>query len=254
MNNMDSKIEGNTKVGLSGFLYGILRQQESNFSHIFETKQVKRQLGLLFLTIFLLSGFYGVVMGIPSGIDQMISSAIKVPVLFLLTLFICFPVLYVVNVLMGSRLSFQQLLALILSALALNGILLASCAPVVVFFIITGSSYHFLKLLHVVIFAFSGIWAMVALWRGLLVMCEKFNVYPKQAIRILKVWIVVFAFVGTQMAWSLRPFVGAPDLPFQIFRKKGGNFYQSVWVSMVNLAQKADTAGAKKQTDESKHK
>jgi len=231
---------GERTSGLGSFLHGILHQGREDYSVIFDAEKIKRNIGKLFLTIFLLCFVYGLVMGIPSGLSQIVSSGLKVPILFLLTLFICFPVLYVTNVLLGSHLGCLQLLALILSALSLNAILLASCAPIVVFFIITGASYHFLKLLHVLIFATGGIWGMVSLWKGLLVMCERYNVYPRQALKILKVWIVIFAFVGMQMAWSLRPFLGSPDLPFQIFRKRGGNIYQSVWISLVKLAEKMD--------------
>jgi hypothetical protein len=38
------------------------------------------------------------------------------------------------------------------------------------------------------------------------------------------------------MAWSLRPFVGSPELDFQLFRNdREGNFYKAVWTSVVNL-------------------
>jgi hypothetical protein len=142
---------------------------------------------------------------------------------------ICFPVLFVVLVLMGSRLSFMQTLALILLALTLNSILLAAFAPIVLFFIITDSSYDFVKIAHVAVMGFSGMWAMAALWHGLREMCDKFELYPKQAVRIMQLWILIFGFVGTQMAWSLRPFVGSPARPFQVFRAgQEGNFYTAV--------------------------
>lgn len=230
-------------AGFWGFLDGILRRREDYFSEVFNDRGVGRQIGRLLATIILLSAFYGVMMGTASGFWFMVASAVKVPILFLLTLLICYPVLYVVNVLMGSRLNLLQSLALILLAIALDAILLASCAPIVVFFTLTGANYHFLKLLHVLIFAFSGVWGMIALWRGLQVMCEKSDLYPRQAIRILRVWIVVFAFVGSQMAWSLRPFVGSPELPFQVFREQQGNFYAAVWDAAVNLSGGAKARG-----------
>jgi len=52
---------------------------------------------------------------------------------------------------------------------------------------------------------------------------------------ILWIWIFIYGFVGTQMAWTLRPFFGAPGLPFQILRDLGGNFYVNVLRSMVEL-------------------
>lgn len=229
-------------------LDALLRRRESFFEEIFAGRQIGQQTGWFLLAIVLLSGGYGATMGamglssgVGRGLFQMLTSAVKVPVLFLLSVAICFPVLYIVLVLMGARLRFQQTLALILLALTLNSVLLASCAPIVVFFILTGSDYHFIKLLHVGIFGFSGVWAMAALWHGLQTMCEKSDLYPRQAVRILQVWILVFGFVGTQMAWSLRPFVGSPDLGYEVFRSgREGNFYRAVWSSLAHMAPRLD--------------
>lgn len=224
------------RLSILPYVDGVLRHREEYFAGVFENRQVTRQVGLLLAIIVSLSSFYGLIMGTSSGIPQMLSSAAKVPILYLLTLLVCYPVLYVVVVIMGSRLTFLQTLALILLAVALNSILLASCSPIVLFFTITGTDYYFLILLHVAIFGFSGVWAMLALWRGLLAMCETSSLYPRQAVKILQIWIIVFAFVGTQMAWSLRPFVGSPDLEFEIFRtQQQGNFYHAVWNSVLNL-------------------
>lgn len=225
-------------------LDSLLRRREAFFEDIFADRHLAGRMRWFLLAVCLLSGGYGATMGATSfaggfaqGLLQMVTSAVKVPLLYLLSVAICFPVLYIVLVLMGARLAFRQTLALILLALTLNAVLLASCAPIVVFFLVTGSDYHFIKLLHVLIFAFSGFWAMSALWHGLQAMCEKSDLYPKQAIRILQVWVLVFGFVGTQMAWSLRPFVGSPDLGYEVLRsQREGNFYRAVWTAMVGLA------------------
>ncbi len=230
-------------MGFLRVLDGLLRRREDFFEMIFQGRDVRRLLRWFVMGIMSLSAFYGITMGLLSfhqGVDQgllqMAASGLKVPALYLLSLAVCFPVLYIVLVLMGARLTFGQTLALILMALTLNAVLLASCAPIVVFFTITGSNYHFIKLLQVAIFAFSGAWAMMALWQGLRLMCEKSDLYPRQAIRILQVWILVFGFVGTQMAWSMRPYVGSPDLPFQLFRStQPGNFYWAVWESVTSV-------------------
>lgn len=219
--------------GEATFVGAIMRQKD--FASIFENRDIPRQIAVRLGMIFVLAGFYGLIMGWPSGIKQMLSSGVKVSLLYLLTLLVCFPVFHVVNVLMGSRLTFLQTVTLILSSLTLNCILLASCAPIVVFFMLTGATYPFQKLLHVLVFSFSGAWGMVALWRGLTAMCEKSDLYPRQAVKILRIWVVIFAFVGTQMAWTLRPFVGAPDLKFELFRKQEGNFYKAVYQSFKDL-------------------
>jgi hypothetical protein len=232
----DVRVRAERPAGILAYVDGILRHREDYFGRIFDSEEVGKQIGRLLGIIIVLSGFHGLIMGTSSGLLQMLPSGVKVPILYILTLVVCYPVLYVVNVIMGSRLSFMQTLALILLAMALNAILLASCSSIVLFFTITGAQYHFLKLLHVVIFAFSGMWGMFALWRGLQAMCETSTLYPKQAIRILQIWILIFALVGMQMAWSLRPFVGSPALEFELLRShQQGNFYTSVANSVINL-------------------
>ena len=232
-----------TKQGWVDLLDGVLRRREAYFEEIFSGRDMAKTVRWFLLVIVSLSAFYGLTMGAMGwgegfrrGAMQMVASAVKVPLLYLLSVLVCYPVLFVVIVLMGSRLSFTQTLTLILLALTLNSVLLASCAPIVWFFMFTGADYNFIKLLHVAIFGFSGAWAMMALWQGLRMMCEKSDLYPKQAVRILQVWILVFGFVGTQMAWSLRPFVGAPGRPFSIVRhEQEGNFYKAVWASIIHL-------------------
>jgi hypothetical protein len=241
-------INSRTHDGFWGLLDGLLRRREAFFEEIFIGHEVGRRIRWYLLAIVLLSGLYGLTMGgigltadLQKGFLQMVTSAVKVPVLYVFSVAICFPVLYIVLVLMGARLTFAQTLSLILLALTLNSVLLASCAPILVFFMVTGSDYNFIKLLHVAAFAFSGCWAMMALWQGLRAMCEKSDLYPRQAIKILQLWILIFGFVGTQMAWSLRPFVGSPDLEYEFVRSgRQGNFYQAVWTSIVDLSRRLD--------------
>jgi len=52
---------------------------------------------------------------------------------------------------------------------------------------------------------------------------------------VFRIWVVVFAIVGAQMAWVLRPFIGQPSAPFEWFRARQSNFFESVWGHLVNL-------------------
>ena len=40
--------------------------------------------------------------------------------------------------------------------------------------------------------------------------------------------VALYAFVGAQMGWMLRPFIGSPELQFILFRGKGGSLVESV--------------------------
>jgi hypothetical protein len=48
-------------------------------------------------------------------------------------------------------------------------------------------------------------------------------------------WTVIYCFVGSQVAWTLRPFVGFPGAPFELFRQLGGNFYTNVLASLGEI-------------------
>jgi len=87
---------------------------------------------------------------------------------------------------------------------------------------------------------------MAVLHEGLEFACEQRGIYPRKAMTIMKVWAVLFAFVGVQMAWNLQPFVGDRDKPFQMFRHYEGNFYTAVIYSLEELAgiRRSDGSGS----------
>jgi len=54
-------------------------------------------------------------------------------------------------------------------------------------------------------------------------------------LNILRFWLGLYAFVGSQLGWTLRPFFGAPGQAFQLFRNRDSNFYISLWDSIRSL-------------------
>ncbi len=98
---------------------------------------------------------------------QIPASMVKVPALFFLTLIVTFPSLYVFNALVGSRLSFPSMLRLLIGSLAISLAVLASLGPIVAFFSISTTSYQFMKLLNVVVFALSGLLGLTFLLQTL---------------------------------------------------------------------------------------
>lgn len=222
---------------LGTFLAQILSDRERFFTEVAAGVGLAEKLRAAFVTLVVLCALYGAAAGAYAGPAQAIATALKLPLLFLGTLAICFPGFFVVQVLVGSRLEFAQVLTLVLGALALSAILLAAVVPVTAFFLLTGANYYFLTLLHVVLVLGAGLVGMVTLHDGLAFACEQRGVYPRKAMAIMKVWAVLFAFVGIQMAWNLQPFVGDRGAPFRLFRHAEGNFYTAVVYSLEKLAQ-----------------
>ena len=222
--------------GFGQFLTQILSDRERFFTEVAEGDGLPAKLVHALWTLLALCAVYGAVAGAYAGPTQSVSAAIKLPLLFLGTLAICFPGFFVIQVLVGSRLRLSQVLALVLGALSLSAILLAAVVPITAFFLLTGANYYFLTLLHVLIVLGAGLVGMAVLHEGLAFACEKRGVYPKKAMTIMKVWAVLFAFVGIQMAWNLQPFVGDRGQPFKLFRHNEGNFYTAVIYSLQKLS------------------
>jgi hypothetical protein len=187
------------------------------------------------LFILLFTFIYGVVMGSYNGLLQSVVTGIKIPCLIFLSLIICFPALFVIQYMIGSTLTIRKMTNIILSGFFVFSTIALSFAPIVIFFMITSDNYSFLKLLHVSIFSFSGIFAVKTIIGGLSYSCEKKNIYPKLGMKIFKIWVIILAFVSSQLAWNLRPFVGSRDLPFELFRERESNFYVAVIQSAGNL-------------------
>ena len=99
-----------------------------------------------------------------------------------------------------------QMIAIIQSGFMLTTAIMVSFIPIVIFFLLTGSNYYFLQLLHIGIFVVSGIFGTKTIIDALKYSCEKKGVYPRVGVDVFKFWIIILAFVGIQLAWNLRPF------------------------------------------------
>ena len=219
------------------FLSALLSDRERFFDEVVAGTALRAKLRYAAVTIVGLAGFFGLVAGAFSGPAQALSAAIKLPFLFFATFAVCFPAFFVVQVLVGSRLRLLQVVVLVFGALALTSVLLAAFVPITLFFLITGANYYFQHLLNITIAGVSGLFGMYALHEGLSVVCEQRGVYPRKALTIMRAWAVLFGFVGIQLAWSLRPFLGDRNQPFRVFGNYQGNFYAAIIYAAKQLVQ-----------------
>lgn len=214
----------------------ILRNRFDFFSEIREDTHLPDKIKGMAAACALSLAAYGAVMGISHSPMQAVSSFIKLPLLFLATLLICTPSLHFFNILFGSRQTLMQTIALILTAMTTTSVLLLSFAPITLFFLLTSSQYEFFKLLNVIFFAIAGSMGIVFLRQGIKAVTEDDNPTSLSTRRMIFVaWVVLYAFVGSQMAWTLSPFIGVPGNPFVIVRQLGGNFYADVIGSLTTL-------------------
>jgi hypothetical protein len=213
----------------------ILRNRYHFFEEIGEGIDLQAKMRAMLISSIAFLALYGAVMGSTHSLWQTFSSAIKLPVLFLATLIVCSPTLYFFNVLLGSNQSLSQNIALILTAITVTAVLLLSFAPITLFFLLTTSHYQFFKLLNVAVFSIAGSMGVIFLSQGMQVVSASSQDGGKARRRVLRLWILVYAFVGSQMAWTLRPFIGAPSMRFELFRHLGGNFYTNIVASIGEI-------------------
>ncbi|MBN1886904.1 MAG: hypothetical protein JW850_02905 [Thermoflexales bacterium] len=208
----------------------IMRDRVGFFEQVRHGHGLESKLRSMVVSTIIYVALYGLVMGISSGWQQALSSAVKLPMLFLVTLLICLPTLYFFNLLYGSQLTFAQTTALIMAALTITGALALAFASITLFFFLTvGEQYTLLVLLNAGVLAISSWWGLTFLRQGMhYVQGET----PAKQGRILTVWLLIYGLVGTQMGWALRPFFRAPWEPFVVMRGGGGTFYGSVMTAI----------------------
>jgi len=202
----------------------ILRNRRRFFTEIRDGVELGQKMRAMLVSSVAFLALYGAVMGSTHSLWQALSSGVKLPMLFLATLVVCSPTLYFFNLIFGSNQSLTQNFALILTALTVTAVLLLSFAPIVLFFLLTTSHYQFFKLLNVGVFTIAGIVGVTFLGQGMRVVSVSGKEGAGARRNVVRLWILIYAFVGSQMAWTLRPFIGAPGLQFELFRQLGGSF------------------------------
>jgi hypothetical protein len=173
----------------------------------------------LLANIVLFGMAYGAVMGCSGGILggrmwQVVYSAVKVPLLLLATFLIGFCSFFMLNTLFGLRRDFVQAVRALLATQAGLAIILASLAPFTALWYASSADYAAAVRFNLLMFAVASLgaqWLLLGYYRPLIRRNRKHR-------WMLWTWIVIYAFVGIQMAWGLRPFVGAPGAPVQFFR------------------------------------
>ncbi len=210
-------------------LIGLLRDRASFLEEIRSGLKLETKNTALLLCSSIFFAVYGGIIGSSHSWMQALSSAVKLPALYLITLIICFPTLYFFNILFGSRKTFGQHFAMLLTAVSVISVLLFSFAPITLFFLISTQNYQFFKLLNVAIFAITGFIGIKFLYQGMEMLSKEDEEGQKTRMSVLRFWLILYAFVGTQLAWTLRPFFGSPNTTFELFRQMQGNFYLDIF-------------------------
>jgi hypothetical protein len=214
LNQLDAVLRGGSRTDAPS---GLLRSREPS-------------LGRLLAAAAVAAFSYGAVMGTfelrsAERLLQVLFSATKVPILLLVTFALCLPSFFVINTLLGLRDDFGRAMrALLVTQCALTLVLLAM-APFTAFWYVSSGDYPRAILFNAAMFAVASIAAQRVLRREYAPLLAR---EPKHR-QMVRLWLAMYAFVGIQMGWMLRPFIGRPTLPVRFFRENAwGNAYQEV--------------------------
>ncbi|MES2736305.1 MAG: hypothetical protein V4672_08295 [Verrucomicrobiota bacterium] len=178
----------------------------------------------LLLSTLISFSIFGLLLGSFSGGTQLWASPLKVTLGIVVAVLICLPSLYIFSALDGLDARLSQISAVMLSAVALAGLLLLGFAPVIWVFSTSTESLAFMGFLGLIFW-------IIGLYFGSRLLLQAATSLGMQSTGFLKTWLAIFIIVTLQMSTSLRPLIGTADtlLPDQ---KK---FFLQHWVE--NLGQ-----------------
>jgi hypothetical protein len=195
--------------------------------------------------IILGAGLYGAAMGWWRDPQQALYVAIKFPLIILLTTLGNALINAMLAPLLGLNIPFRQSFSAIVMSFTIASAILGAFSPLIAFVVwntpnmaeknLSSSTYNFMLLAHVAAVALAGVAGNVRLFQLLAQLGGSHAV----ALRVQTAWLAGNLFLGSQLSWILRPFIGSPTLPVEFFRRAAfhGNFFEAVLHSLQHIFQ-----------------
>ena len=199
---------------------------------------------ILHMSVIILgAGLYGAAMGWWRGPQQALFVAIKFPLIMLLVTVGNALLNGLLAPLLGLNIRFYQSFSAIVMSFTITSAVLGAFSPIVAFLVwnapamsskvSAGSTYSVILLAHVAAIAVAGTTGNIRLLQLLL----SLSAHRAAAFRVLGAWLTGNLFLGSQLTWILRPFIGSPNLPVQFLRHDAfhGNFYEAVFRAIHHI-------------------
>jgi hypothetical protein len=204
-----------------------------------------RRFALHTAVIVLGAGCYGAAMGWWRDPLQALYVAIKFPLIILLTTLGNALINGMLAPLLGLNIPFRQSFTAIVMSFTIAAAVLGAFSPLIAFLVwnapdmtvnnLSGLTYNFILLVHVSAIALAGVIGNLRLFQLL----TRLGGGSAVAFRVLLAWLGGNLFLGSQLSWILRPFIGSPTLPVEFVRKAAfhGNFFEAVLHALQHILQ-----------------
>ncbi len=204
----------------------LLRDRDAVLDRIDRGEALGSMVRALVPTIAVSAAVFGAALGLHRGGVQIAYAALKLPLVLLLTAAVCTPAFAAFSTVVLGRPDVRRDAATVLACLALGSLLMAATAPILVLLILLSASYHTVFLAAVGCGGLGGL-------AGLSIFLRALRRRPMEGRRFVTVALFsVFAMVGCQLSWTLRPYLLRPRTENVVFvRALEGSFLQAVAVS-----------------------
>jgi hypothetical protein len=216
-----------------------LLRGEVNAIYSWNTCWNARRFGFQIAVIIIGAGSYGAAMGWWRDPHQALFTAVKFPLIILLTALGNALINGMLAPLLGLNIPFRQSFTAIVMSFAITSAIFGGFSPLIAFLVWNapptagGAAYNFILLTHVAVIALAGSTGNIRL----LQLLSKAAGSRAVGLRVLFAWLAGNFFLGSQLSWILRPFIGSPGLPVEFLRKNAfdGNFYEAVFRTLHNI-------------------
>jgi len=210
-----------------------IRDRETIYKNIKNETNLKNYAVVATVSTIVFAALYGAVMGVYAGGIQILFDAIKIPLLLLISLYVSLPTYFVLNGILGGELSLRQMAVLFMVSVTVMAVMMIAFLPVTLFFTLTTpertfATYAFSILFNVLFFALAGLTAVIYLLNGF----SWIHGENKRWIPAMMIGSIVLAFVGTQLAWVLRPYF---HVSWAFISPPSGNFYIALFELIARL-------------------
>jgi hypothetical protein len=205
----------------------LLRDREVMLARIRSGTNLAAMLKTMIATITVTMAIVGAALGSYRGGIQIAYAAAKLPLVLLGTAALSAPALTAIGRALGRRANLVHDLTLVLSSLAFGSLLLVACTPLILLGRSLDLAYHQMILMTVGMFCIAGIAALHMVVRA--VSIEALRDGSRGWRTAVFGLCVVFAVIGGQLSWALRPYLVRPRTPEVPFvRAREGSLFDAV--------------------------
>ena len=192
----------------------LLRDRDAIVARIAAGKDLMTITRTMIATIAITMAIVGAALGSYRGGIQIGYAAIKLPLVMVGTAALSASALTAIGAALGRRSRLTADLALVITSVAYGALLLVACTPLILLGRAIDLSYHQMILSTVAMFSVAGVACLRMVTRAL-----GRESGPGRTSAIFGL-CVVFALVGGQLAWSLRPYLLRPRTPEVVFLRE----------------------------------